>query len=66
MTTLKVIELLAESETSWEDAVQNAVTEATRTVRNIASVYVKDTSAVVEGDRVVSYRANVKIAFVVE
>ena len=66
MRTLKVIELLAESDKSWEDATQNAVDQAAQTVRNIASVYVKDSSAVVKDNKIVSYRVNVKVSFAVE
>ncbi len=45
MALLKVIELLAESKKSWEDATQNAVTEASKSIRNIRSVYVKNLTA---------------------
>ena len=45
MALLKVIELLAESNKSWEDAAQNAVTEASKSIRNIRSVYVKNLTA---------------------
>jgi flavin-binding protein dodecin len=38
---VKVIELLSESPKSWEDAAQSAIREASRTLRNIRSIYVK-------------------------
>lgn len=63
---LKVIEVLSESNKSWEDATQKAVTFTAKTVKNIRSVYVQDFSATVENDAVVSYRVNVKITFEVE
>lgn len=44
MKVLKVIEVLAESSKSWEDATRNAVKEASKTVKNIRSVYIKDQS----------------------
>jgi dodecin len=66
MAIVKVIEILAESDVGWEQAVQKAVTEASKTVRNIKSVYVKDFQAVVEGDKVRQYRVNTKISFVLE
>lgn len=66
MAIVKVIEILAESENGWEDATQEAVNEATKTVKNIRSVYVRNLQAVVENDKIVSYRVNAKISFVIE
>jgi dodecin len=66
MSVVKVIELLAQSEKGWEDAVDVAVSEAARTVRNIRSVYVKEFQATVEDNKVTSYRVTVKISFLVE
>ena len=66
MAVVKVIELLAESGQSWEDAVRQAVAEATKTVRGISSVYVSDFQATVENDQVKAFRVNTKISFVLE
>lgn len=66
MAVVKVIEVLAQSDKSWEDAVQVGVKEIAKTVRAIKSVYVKDLQAVVEGDVIVAYRANMKVSFAVE
>lgn len=66
MSVLKVIEILAKSNKSWEDAVQNAVNEASKSVKNIKSVYVKEMSAEVNNNDVIAYRVNVKITFEVE
>jgi hypothetical protein len=62
----KVIEILAQSDKSWEDATQLAVDEASKTVRNIEHVYVKELQAIVENGKITSYRLNAKITFVVE
>ena len=66
MSVVKVIEILAESEKSWEDATKVAVTEAEKTVRNIKSVYIKEFQAVVENNEIVRYRVDAKISFVVQ
>ena len=66
MSVVKVIELYSESDTSWEDAAQAAVTEAAKTIKNIKSVYIQDQKAVVEGDKIVKFRCNVKLSFIVE
>ena len=63
---VKVIELMSESSKSWEEAVQNVVTEASKTLRNIRSVYVKEFTAAVENDKVTSYRLNAKVTFEME
>lgn len=63
---VKVIELMSESPNSWEDAAQNCVAEASKTLRNIRSVYIKDFTAAVENDKVTSYRLSAKITFDLE
>ena len=63
---VKVIELLSESSNSWEEAAQNVVTEASKTLRNIRSVYVKEFTAAVENDKVTSYRVDAKVTFEME
>ena len=66
MTMLKVIEVLAQSDKSWEDAAQNAVDAAAKTVKDIKSVYIQDHEAVVEDGKITKYRINAKISFVLE
>jgi len=63
MATLKVIELLASSEKSWEDAAANAVKAAGKTVKGIRSVYIQDQSAVVKDNKIVEYRVVAKVSF---
>lgn len=65
MAILKVIEVLANSKKSWEDAAQNAVKEASKTVKNIQSVYVQDQSCSVADGKIKEYRVNVKVTFTV-
>lgn len=66
MSMLKVIEVLAESDKSWEDAAHNAVAQAAQSVRNIKSIYIKDHDATVEGGKIQKYRINAKISFLLE
>ena len=66
MSMLKVIEVLAESNKSWEDAAQNAIDTASKSVRNIKSIYIKDMEATVEDGKIVQYRINAKISFLLE
>ncbi len=66
MSMLKVIEVLAESDNSFEDAAQNAVTQASKSVRNVKSVYLKEMTAAVEDGRITSYRVNAKVTFLLD
>lgn len=67
MAVLKVIEILANSAKSWEDATQNAVKHASKTVRNIKGVNVSNMSAQVDSNgNITEYRVNVKLSFEVE
>jgi flavin-binding protein dodecin len=63
---VKVVEVMSESETSWEDAVLNAVRRTAETIHGIKSVYVDNLTAKVEGDRIVEYRVDAKISFLVD
>lgn len=66
MAIVKIVELVGSSTKNWEDAVKNAVDNAAKTIRGIKSVYVKRCNAKVEKNKIVEYRAVVKVAFVVE
>ena len=65
MSIAKVIEVIAQGE-SVEEAVQSAVTEASKSVRDIKSVYVENITGIVSEGSVVMYRANCKLTFVVD
>ena len=66
MALMKVIEVLTESPKSWEDAAQKAVDEASRSLRGIRSVYIKEFEAKVENDRITQYRINANVTFEIE
>ena len=51
MAILKVIEIMASSKSTWEDAASNAVKEASRTVKGIRSIYIKEQSATVKKEK---------------
>jgi flavin-binding protein dodecin len=63
---VKILELIGGSEKSWEDAVQEALKEAVKTVRNIVGVDVLGFKADVKNGKIAKYKAHVKIAFIVE
>jgi flavin-binding protein dodecin len=66
MSIIKVLELMASSDKSWEDAAAQAVAEAGRTVKNIKSIYIQDHSAVVRNNKITEYRIDAKVSFEVE
>lgn len=63
MAVVKVIEILAESESSWEDAAQKAVTEAGKTLHGIRSVWIQNMNAEVQDGKIIRWRMNCKISF---
>ncbi|MCB0502804.1 MAG: dodecin domain-containing protein [Bacteroidetes bacterium] len=63
MSVLKVIEVLASSKKSWEDATATAVKKASKSVKNIKSAWVQDQSVLVSGDKVKEYRVALKVTF---
>lgn len=63
---LKVIEVLAESNKSWEDAAQQAVANANKTLRNVKSIYIENFEATVDNGQIKSYRINAKISFALD
>lgn len=66
MSIVKVIEVIASSDKSWDDAAQNAVTEAGKSVKNIKHFYVESMTALVgDSGKIKEYRINGKLSFVV-
>ena len=63
---VKVVEVIAQSEKSFDDAAQQAVRQAAASVRGIKSIWIENFSGVVEGDRIVEYRVNARLSFLVE
>jgi flavin-binding protein dodecin len=63
---IKVIEVIASSEKGFTEATQNAVTEASKTVKNIKSIYIKEMNANVQNQEIVSYAVNALISFEIE
>ena len=63
---VKVIEVLAQSDKSWEDAAQIAITEASKSVRNIKSIYIQEKSAEVTDNKITMYRITAKLSFLID
>ena len=65
MSIVKVIEVIATSEKGFDDAAQNALKEASKSVQNIKSIYIKEMNGKVENNQIVSYGVIAKISFTV-
>jgi len=63
---VKIVELVGSSPSSFSDAVRNAVSTASKTIRNITGVDVLSSNASVENGEISLYKVQVKIAFVVD
>jgi flavin-binding protein dodecin len=65
-TIVKVIEVIAQSDKGFDDAARSAVREAGKTVKGMKSIWIDNLSGEIDGDRIVNYRVNAKISFVLE
>ena len=66
MSVAKHIELTSDSDTSFEDAVNKGIAKAGETVNNITAAWVKGQQALVEGGKIVTYRVQLKVTFVLK
>jgi dodecin len=66
MSVARVTELSATSETGFEDAINQAVARATKTLRGVEGAWVKDQNVLIENGNIVGYKVNVEITFMLE
>lgn len=66
MSVARVIEISSTSEESFEDAMRQGIARATQTLRNVQGAWVKEQEVRVEGDRIVSYKVNLLVTFLLE
>jgi len=66
MSVARVTELSATSQTSFEDAINQAVARATKTLRGVEGAWVKDMNVMIENGNITGYKVNVEITFMLE
>jgi dodecin len=66
MSVARVTELSAISDKSFEDAINQAVSRATKTLRGVEGCWVKDMNVMIEDGNITGYKVNVEITFVLE
>lgn len=66
MSVIKVLEIMASSEKSWEDATKKGIEKTAKSVKNIRSAFVQSQSVTVKDGSVHEYRVNLKLSFEVQ
>ncbi len=66
MSVARVTELSATSETGSEDAINQAVARATKTLRGVEGAWIKDQNVLIEDGNIVGYKVNLEVTFVLE
>jgi flavin-binding protein dodecin len=66
MSVAKVTEIIASSDTSFDDAIKKGIERASQTLDNITSAWVADQTVKVNGGKITSYRVNLKVTFVLK
>ncbi|TAK37577.1 MAG: dodecin domain-containing protein [Betaproteobacteria bacterium] len=66
MSVAKVIEISAESSKSFEDAVNDGIKQASKSVHGIKSAWINGQQAIVDKNKVTRYRVDMKVSFVVD
>jgi len=66
MTVAKVTEISAESRKSFEDAIEQGIARANKTLENVRGAWIKEQKVMVEGGKVVGYRVDMKVTFILK
>jgi len=66
MSVARVTEITSNSPKSFEDAIQQGIARATKTLKQIRSAWVKEQTVMIENDQIVEYRVDMKVTFVLE
>lgn len=66
MAIAKVTELTASSPKSFEDAIQQGISRAAKTIRNIQSAWVNEQTVVVKDDKISEWRVNLRVTFLLD
>ena len=66
MSVAKIVEITAASPKSFEEAMQAGITRASKTLEDIQGAWVKEQKVVVKGGKIVEYRVDMKVTFVLK
>lgn len=66
MSVARVTEITSESKKGFDDAVQDGIKRASKTLKNVTAAWIRDQEVVVDGGKVKTYRVKMKVTFVLE
>ena len=66
MSVARITELSATSQTSFEDAINQAISRATSTLRGVEGAWIKDQNVLIEDGKITGYKVNLAVTFVLE
>jgi dodecin len=66
MSVARVTEITSASKKSFEDALEKGIARADKTIRNIAGAWIQEQKVVVEKGKIIEYRVNMKVTFVLD
>ena len=66
MSVARVTEISSTSTKSFEDAIQQGIARAVKTLRQVKGAWIKEQEVSIEGDRIVAYKVNMKVTFVLD
>ena len=66
MSVARVTEITSSSTKSFEDAIEQGIARAVKTLKNVEGTWIQEQKVVVEGGRIAAYRVNMKVTFVLE
>ena len=66
MSVARITEISATSEKSFEDAIQQGMSRATKTLRNVTGAWIKEQEVSVQNDRISSYKVNMQVTFILD
>ncbi|MCA1585216.1 MAG: dodecin family protein [Acidobacteria bacterium] len=66
MSIARVVEITATSTKSFEDAMQQGIARATKTLRNVKAAWIKEQEVRIEGNRIADYKVNMMVSFVLD
>jgi len=64
MSVARVTEIISSSKTSFEDAIQQGISRAVKTLQNVESAWIKDQKVVLAGGKIAEYRVDLKVTFI--
>ena len=66
MSIAKVTEVISSSDKGFDDAVEQGVKRASKTLKNVKSIWIKEQKAMVDGGKITEYRVTMKVSFILK